>query len=228
MKKKLLTILVAVLMSAMCQTGDTTSYEYSVVDSYKLTLRVRVPRIYDNMESLGYRKYQTQTIRGELRFVYRSDGSVQVETSVLTNITHKINGKNVTYATYPTDDDDWMNLTVAVGNNRTMKFRQGGIDIQFIAEPSYNIGEINEDNTLVLRLSGTGSITSSDRLNFIRGSATGRIGCGCTDFGHISPTRLWLSHLTDIVVDVAPVYGTFNARLIGRRWRLENDRESEK
>lgn len=29
-----------------------------IVDQYDLTMRLYVPRVYDNMQSLGYRRYQ--------------------------------------------------------------------------------------------------------------------------------------------------------------------------
>ena len=152
--------------------------------------------------------------------MYRSDGSVDAVVYGLTNRTHRINGKNITYVCHP--DDEHQNLVVAVVSNRTMKFGQGGIDIAFIADPSYNIGGVEEDNTLMLRLVGMGSITS-DRLRTLRGSATGRIGCGCHAYGHISPTRIWHSFLTEIVVDVAPMYGSFTARFKGRTYVEENE-----
>lgn len=34
------------------------------VDVYDVTLRTWMPRVYDNMNSLGYRKYQRQVIVG--------------------------------------------------------------------------------------------------------------------------------------------------------------------
>ena len=79
-----------------------------------------------------------------------------------------------------------------------------------MAEPSYSIGEVDEDNTLMLQLSGHGTL-NKNVLRTLRGSVSGRIGCGCTDYGHISPTRLFFGYLTDIVYDIAPLDGTFKA-----------------
>ena len=69
----------------------------------------------------------------------------------LTNLTHKINGERITYECSEWPYDDFQNSVVAVGNNKTLKFRKGGLDIAFVADPSYNIGGLEEDNTLMLR-----------------------------------------------------------------------------
>ena len=59
MEKALLTLLAATMsaFTALCQT----------VDTYKFTMNLRVPRIYDNMASKGYRKLQPQRLAGELQ-----------------------------------------------------------------------------------------------------------------------------------------------------------------
>ena len=209
-KKSILTLML-VMMSAFCFTGDSTFPSYDIVDTYKMTMRLRVPRIYDNMQSLGYRRYQPQRFVGELSLIYRSTGDVDVQVNGLTNRTHRINGKFITYECSEWPYGDFQNMAIAVGNNRTLKFNQGGIDVAFVADPSYNIGGLEEDNTLMLRMSGMGSIGLTG-LRSMRGSVTGRIGCGCSSYGHISPTRIWHSYVTGIVTDVAPVYGTFTLR----------------
>lgn len=176
-KKSILTLML-VMMSAFCFTGDSDHSPYDIVETYSLTMRLKVPRIYDNMQSLGYRRYQPQRFVGELSLVYRSTGDVDVQVNGLTNRTHRINGKFITYECSEWPYEDFQNMAVAVGSNRTLKFKQGGIDIAFVADPSYNIGGIDEDNTLMLRMSGTGHIGLTG-LRSVRGSVTGRIGCGC-------------------------------------------------
>ena len=185
------------------------------VDIYNFKMNLKVPRIYNNMQSLGYRKYQSQTLRGELHITYGDDGTTKVNVYGLYNKTHKVNGINVTYvcSEWPYDDDNV--LIVGVGNNKTGKFTEGGASFSFVADPSYNIGKVDEDNTLMLELSGIGKIKNGILKN-LKGSVRGQIGCGCKAYGHVSPTRLWFGFLTDIVVDVAPLYGTFTATFKGR------------
>ena len=79
-----------------------------IVDTYSFTMHLNVPRIYDNMESLGYRKYQYQTLKGQLMFIYKDDGETLVKVKDLENRTHKINGKRVTYTCYdyPYEDNE--------------------------------------------------------------------------------------------------------------------------
>ena len=67
----------------------------------------------------------------------------------------------------------------------------------------------------MLELSGHGSL-KGDVLANLRGSVRGKIGCGCKAYGHVSPTRLFLGYLTDIVWDVAPLDGTFRATFKNR------------
>ena len=108
-------------------------------------------------------------------------------------------------------------MLVAIGHNRTGKFRDGGIEFAFQADPSYNIGKVDEDNTLILELSGYGKIKSGVLRN-IRGAVKGQIGCGCMAYGHVSPTRLYLGFVSDIVYDIAPLYGTFSATFRNRKY----------
>ena len=43
------------------------------VDVYDFKMRVKVPRIYDNMTSKGSRKWQTQIIYGQMLVNYNTD-----------------------------------------------------------------------------------------------------------------------------------------------------------
>lgn len=143
-----------------------------VIDKYDFSMRLYVPRVYDNMQSLGYRKYQPQTLKGTLFVVYTDDGETLVKVKGLENRTHKIGGKRVTYECYENINDNNGVLAVGVGSNKTLKFNQGGVKFSFTADPSYNIGGLEEDNTLMLWLSGHG-ILRKGTLKSIRGSVTG-------------------------------------------------------
>ena len=63
-------------------------------------------------------------------------------------------------------------LAVGVGTNRTGRFRTGAVKFSIIADPSYNIGGVEEDNVLMLDMSGKGNI-SVGGLKRIRGSVSG-------------------------------------------------------
>ena len=153
---------------------------------------------------------------------YRDDGQVKVKVVNLVNKTHKINGKRITYE-FQEPFDGKEPLVVAVGSNKTLKFNRGAINLSFVADPSYNIGGVDEDNTLVLTLSGKGTVIDNKKLQSLRGSVTGQIGCGCMAYGHVSPTRTYHKFVTKEVQDVAPLYGTFKATFKGRH--VEPDEE---
>lgn len=180
------------------------------IDTYAFRMSLKVPRIYDNMQSRGYRKLQTQRITGELQFIYDDDGNVTVKVNNLVNNTHRISGQKITYKCYDFPYDYHDPLLVAIGNNRTGKFKDGGVEFAFQADPSYNIGKVDEDNTLILELSGYGKIKNGVLKN-IKGAVKGQIGCGCTAYGHVSPTRLYIGFVSDYVYDIAPLFGTFTA-----------------
>lgn len=93
-----------------------------IVDTYSFTMHLNVPSIYDNMQSLGYRKYQSQTLKGKLLFIYKDDGETLVKVKDLVNLTHRINGKMVTYTCYEYPYEDNGILVVGIGSNRTLKF----------------------------------------------------------------------------------------------------------
>ena len=184
-------------------------------------MNLKVPRIYDNMASKGYRKLQPQRLVGDLQFVYKDDGTTTVRVKNLVNKTHKINGIPISYVCYDFPYDYHDPLVVGIGSNKTGKFKQGGAEFAFQADPSYNIGAVDEDNTLILELSGYGTLKGNVLKN-LKGAVKGQIGCGCMAYGHISPTRLFLGWLTDYVHDVAPLYGTFTAKFKGRHTEKDN------
>ena len=171
---------------------------------YQLNMRLRIPRVYDNTQSKGYRKFQWQRILGYIIVDKSSYESEYIEPNIfvygLTNNTHKINKDNVTYDAVEASDVMWH----YIGNNRTCIFKNTCIKLYLDLNPSYNIGDDEPDNTLLIQLSGVGD---SERL--IGGNVTGQIGCGCKEYGHVSPTR----DINGNVCDTAPLYGTFTMRL---------------
>lgn len=122
MKKCIATMMLA--LSVMTLAGQT-------VDTYRFKMNLKIPRIYNNMQSLGYRKYQPQTLRGELQLVYKDTGETLVRVKNLENRTHKINGMNITYICYDYPYDGHTPLAVAIGNNKTGKFTQGAVEFAF-------------------------------------------------------------------------------------------------
>lgn len=127
------------------------------------------------------------------------------------NKNHKISGRNIVYTTalsyspYPRFS--------AIGSNKTGKFNVASVCFGIEAEPSYNIGYMNEDNGLYLTLSGKGKL-AKNKFKQASGYAAGTIGCGCSAYGHTSPTRKIGYHgTTDVVDDVAAVHGRWSMKL---------------
>lgn len=174
-----------------------------------------VPRIYDNNQSLGSRKYQQQRVAGEMWMQYDSDGTlVNVLFTNMVNKTHRLlNGKLLTYPTTQLDELVYPRFN-AIGSNRTGKFKVASVCFYLVAEPSYNIGELDEDNALYVMLAGRGTFHSSKRyLKVVTGKVAGTLGCGCMAYGHTSPTRrIGYWGATDVVDDVAAVDGTWSMR----------------
>lgn len=106
----------------------------------------------------------------------------------MVNKTHKLSsGKNVTYdAVIGSAYEPRFN---AIGNNKTGAFRTASVCFSVEAEPSYSLSELSEDTSLYITLAGKGDIDSKGRMRTVSGYAAGTIGCGCKDYGHISPTR---------------------------------------
>ena len=195
-----------------------------VQDVYDLTLRLRVPRVYNNTESLGYRKPNNQIIKGQLLITYddsrTSEGyAVWPEISIdgLYNKTHKLsNGRNVVYDPVRIYESDPMPRINVIGNNKTLKFKTATAIFKFEANPSYNIGLIEEDNTLIVTCSGFGSVGSYKGTPVIKnfsGTCAGQIGCGCMAWSHLSPTRFWWwCGWLNCADDVAAVEGRWAAK----------------
>lgn len=193
---------VAAIVAALAFASPVRSWG-STVEEYALTMRLHIPRIYDNAESLGSRKYQTQTLKGTLLVVHPEDGGEpSLEIRSLENHTYKIGGARVSYETYA-DNVLWH----LIGSNAKDKFKTASVSFAIDADPSYNIGEDEPDNTLILTLSGKGT------HNSMRGYASGQIGCGCRAYGHKSPTRIMgEGGSAGEVTDIAAVWGSWSAK----------------
>lgn len=179
--------------------SSSSSKPIEVVDEYTFKMSLKVPRTYDNMQSLGYRKYQTQMVQGTMRIVYSGDGTgsgTYIEIDGLYNKTHKVSGKNVTYKTL-INESMWFTRIGYIGSNKTGKFTTPFVSFAIDANPSYNIGADEPDNSLILVLSGYGSSKTMTwqgykNVRYIKklsGSAAGDLGCGCSAYGHKSATR---------------------------------------
>lgn len=187
----------------------------TVTDTYRFKMSLRVPRVYDNTQSLGYRKYQKQVIRGKLHITYDDEGEdpVTITFSELRNLSHRVNGSLVVYSAMT---DPLVKTTVnVIGDNRTLVFNTASVRFGLVAEPSYALGEPKEDNSLYLVLAGDGKMGKHRGATVIRkmsGNVAGGIGCSCSAYGHMSPTRV-MGYLgaTLIVDDVAAVFGTWQA-----------------
>ena len=200
--RKYKTFLLAILAIGFAMAPCIARSEVVV---YKLTMALYVPRVYDNTRSLGYRKNQLQKITGYVT-VDKDIGSEDTEPFIrtwhLVNKTHKVQKQNVTYHDAYADNVMWR----YIGSNKTGVFKNTQVKFSLDLDPSYNIGADEPDNALIIQLAGRGSTEKT-----IRGSVTGQIGCGCTAYGHISPTRT----LKCDVSDITPLYGTFTMKRVG-------------
>lgn len=195
------------------------------VDVYEFRMKVRVPRIYNNTQSLGERKWQTQIIHGQMLVDYNTNELAPIITfKNCVNKTHKIDGKNVTYLCEQ-GYDEVVRRWVVMGNNRTGSFKNGSCYFFADFEPSYNIGEDEPDNSLLLHFGGYGTLEKIKnpinpcidyecgtteaiwKVRKWRGYCVGTMGCGCRAYGHKSPTRVlgFCGPLCNYVVDVAAI-----------------------
>ena len=193
--KKIIAIIALAAMIPLSAAAETVVY--------KLSMTLKVPRVYDNTTSKGYRKINSQTITG---YVYvDKDNLVGNEpvifVSGMLNKTHKINGKNVTYADTEATDVMWR----YIGSNKTGVFKNTCVKFSLDLDPSYNIGDDEPDNALIVTLAAQGSSEKT-----LTGNVTGQIGCGCKAYGHVSPTRTIGCYVDDKV----PLYGTFKMKRV--------------
>ena len=223
---KLLNIIIA---SVPLLISTNTFKVNKIIDEYDLTMTLKIPRVYNNTQSLGYRKDQTQTIKGILKIIYNDEFyRPTFEITDLINKTHKINGRNITYEVLVDNDGEYVFPRFNyIGDNRTEKFKKAKIILYFDANPNYNIGEDEPDNSLLVTLSGYGSSSKSSKygdvyiVKRLSGFVTGTLGCGCTAYGHKSPTRVVGPNgpLYDYVDDVSPILGKWKAKFIRRSYK---------
>lgn len=176
-----------------------------------------IPRVYDNTTSLGYRKYQRQLIRGEMRITYDPLDNVNRPEITITNLvnqTHKISDVPLSYTTY-LEEYPYPRINL-IGDNKTKTFKTASLIFALVCEPSYAITPADEDNSLYITLSGKGTTIKTKGRRIIRtmtGNVAGQQGCSCSAYGHVSPTRVngywgpWL----DWIDDVAAAWGTWRA-----------------
>jgi len=170
-------------------------------ECWELSMTLNVPRVYDNAQSEGYRKYQTQKLSGCFTVSANDVGEPTLSFCSLENKTHKVGGEKVRYSA-EAEDVKWH----VIGSNKTGKFDVRSVSISLVAEPDYAKGEVpTEDNSLVVVLSGKGKSKS------LSGNVAGQLGCGCAEYGHTSPTRICGNCE---VVDTAAVYGTWKAKRV--------------
>jgi len=216
---KLLKIIMASMTLLIAGTCDAKN----TVDTYKFTMTLKVPRIYNNTESLGYRKYNRQKITGFLKITYKDYQKPKFEIVQLVNKTHKINGTNITYTVTVDNNGEHVYPKLNyIGDNKTGVFKKASTIFYFDADPSYNIGADEPDNTLLITLSGSGNSKYKKNyraqiINTLGGTVAGAIGCGCRAYGHVSPTRVaGPNGPTDMVDDIATVEGTWKAVFYSR------------
>lgn len=240
MRKATLIAMMTLVVSTCCHA----SYTDKLIHGYKFRMTEYVPKIFDNMESLGYRRYVTQRIEGELDIEYIEGSRPAISIEDLVNKSHRINGEYVTYKTTVNNDGEIegpITRVNLIGNNKTGKFTTASVVFYMDAEPSYNVGEDEEDNSLLCTFAGKGttsiktikawekySYTDSNGktrsalrqvtlgsyriISTLRGYNAGTLGCGCSAYGHVSPTRIaGALGPTDEVDDVAAIWGVWRA-----------------
>ena len=215
---KAIAMILAVLLSSVAPAfaDDAPVPTTIATDVYSLTLTMRVPQVFDNTKSTGYRKYVTQRIRGEMHVNWQSDGTFTLSFANLVNSNFKVGGANVKYTGYE-DRDMFYTRYNYIGSNKTGAFKTPCICFFLELEPSYAIGGNNEDNSFYLMLSGSGSSKFSlyDNWRIARkfsGHVSGTQGCGCSAYTHKSPTRRATFYGgTGGVDDVVATYGKWQA-----------------
>lgn len=219
MKMPLLSLGTAIAIGLLGLTAGAKE----TIDVYNLTMQLRVPQVVDNMQSTGKRVYKLQKITGQLFVYYESTDECQakaVELGNLVNKSFKVGGKNVTYESFPDFDSGVPRIWNAIGSNKTLVFNKSSVCFSAELEPNYALTDPGNDNSFVLVFAGSGTMSKKTidgwKIKFptsVSGYVAGTQGCACHDYGHVSPTRVIGKYgVTDSVVDVASVYGTWRAK----------------
>lgn len=160
------------LLLGLALFGASFAQALEFTDVYDFRMSAQVPRVYDNTQSLGYRKYQTQTIKGEMCITYNTEGEYQrprVWFKWLTNATHKINGKYIGYSCM-VDEEGYMGPIPRInliGDNKKDTFTTPSVIFYLDAEPDYSIGEDDEDNSLLITIAGRGSTAQTTEYAYL-------------------------------------------------------------
>ena len=215
--KKLIAAFLAVLMSAAMAVEDDDETPTTVAkDLYAITITLKVPQVLKNTTSMGYRKYVTQRIKGEMYVNWLSDGTYTLSFAKLVNRNFKVGWDNVTYSGYEDRDMIYTKYNY-IGSNKTGVFKTPCLCFFLELEPSYAIGGNNEDNSFYLTLAGSGKsfVQKGDSCRIAKrfsGYAAGTQGCGCSAYSHKSPTRgATVEGPTGFVDDVVATYGKWQA-----------------
>ena len=201
---------VALSLAAMSET---------VVDVYSFTAKLKVPQVLNNSTSRGYRKYQTQKIKGYLLVGYHDDGTVEFEFTDLYNANFKVGGSAVTYDAIIDPEKLYPRLNY-IGDNAKEKFTTATISLYAEFVPSYDKGGGGEDNSLLLTFAGKGNTSTTlmkgcSLPKTFTGYCAGTQGCGCTAYSHKSPTRRASAcGPTKEETDVAACFGTWTAKYV--------------
>ena len=183
----------AVEGAVLKSTGEKES-ERIGTDEYRFHMRLRVPQVTNNTTSEGKRTYTTQNIRGPMYIVWLANGDFRIEFGELVNSNFKVQGSPVTYK--GREMKELVNTRFNyIGNNKTGRFTKPCLAFFGEFEPSYAQGEADEDNSFYLMFGGDGASAEVKEYGGVRiakmisGYAAGVQGCGCSAYGHVSPTR---------------------------------------
>lgn len=217
-----LSVCVSAIVTPICKAGEVTSEEdlsdvVAATDVYDFTLRLQVPQVLNNTQSLGFRKYQSQTIRGVMYIKWLSGGGFKIDFSDLENSKFKIRGSRVRYIGYEDRAVVYSRYNY-IGSNNTELFKTPAICFYLELEPNYAIGGNNEDNSFYVLLAGKGTSRFYKNLGSriakkFKGYAAGTQGCGCSAYSHKSPTRnATVCGPMDEVSDVVATFGQWSAK----------------
>ena len=215
--------IIAYLSFATGEYDNESGSRIVAEDHYKFTLRLRVPQVRNNSDSTGSRKFEFQSIYGTFKVNWHENGMRSYSLVDCSNRTFKVGGKCVTYDAIVGNEIMFTRFNY-IGMNKPELFKTPVICTSVILEPSYALTDVNEDNSFYLVISGSGSSSIKDGNRIataFNGRAVGTQGCGCTDYGHKSPTRgIGIKAPTDQPEDVVGTYGNWSLRWKKRVWKL--------
>ena len=227
MKKMLMFLgLVGVLLGGFKTiVADETDWDSTIVavDVYDFKLSLKVPQVFNNTKSTGYRSFKYQRIVGTMYVQWLEGGGCSFAFSDLKNRDFRVGGAYVTYDGVTNNEMLYGRLNW-IGNNKTEVFKIPTLCMGVEFRPSYATGEGTEDNSFVLVLSGKGSSGMKRSLGAqvattFWGYASGTQGCGCAAYSHKSPTRRGGEcGPTSAVDDVVATFGIWRARWKGRAY----------